>query len=190
MRKHRIKSVILPLVLIATALIVMGADVYYNPVQVQSPRQQISPFEAFLDVNGIPGECADAKHKDWIEILSFSFGVEQLADGNASFHDLVIEKTLDNASPKLAEAACKGTHIADMNLEICRSDGKTYMKYDFNDVMVTGVLPKGSVTRNDELPQEKITFTYGIINCTHIDENNASISAAWDVNGQSIEWQY
>ena len=27
-------------------------------------------FDAFLKVDGIPGESTDDKHKDWIEILS------------------------------------------------------------------------------------------------------------------------
>ena len=29
-------------------------------------------FDAFIKLDGIPGESSDDKHKDWIEILSFS----------------------------------------------------------------------------------------------------------------------
>ena len=32
-------------------------------------------FDAFLKIDGIPGESTDDKHKDWIEILSFDFGM-------------------------------------------------------------------------------------------------------------------
>ena len=29
-------------------------------------------YDAFLKIDGIPGESTDDKHKDWIEILSFN----------------------------------------------------------------------------------------------------------------------
>jgi hypothetical protein len=32
-------------------------------------------FDAFLKIDGIPGESTDDKHKDWIEILSFAHGL-------------------------------------------------------------------------------------------------------------------
>ena len=28
----------------------------------------------FLQITGIPGESKEAKHKDWIDVLSWSFG--------------------------------------------------------------------------------------------------------------------
>jgi bacteriocin-like protein len=31
-------------------------------------------YDAFLKIDGIPGESTDDKHKDWIEILSFNHG--------------------------------------------------------------------------------------------------------------------
>ena len=34
-------------------------------------------FDAFLKIDGIPGESADAKHKDWIDVLSYGFGIQQ-----------------------------------------------------------------------------------------------------------------
>jgi polygalacturonase len=34
-------------------------------------------FDAFLKIDGIPGESTDDKHKDWIEILSYSFDIDQ-----------------------------------------------------------------------------------------------------------------
>ncbi len=41
-------------------------------------------FDAFLKIDGIPGESTDDKHKDWIEILSFSHGLSQAATGSRS----------------------------------------------------------------------------------------------------------
>ena len=41
-------------------------------------------FDAFLKIDGVPGESTDDKHKDWIEVLSYSTGVSQKSSGSAS----------------------------------------------------------------------------------------------------------
>jgi type VI secretion system secreted protein Hcp len=33
-------------------------------------------FDAFLKIDGIPSESTDDKHRDWIEILSFSHNLD------------------------------------------------------------------------------------------------------------------
>jgi len=37
--------------------------------------------DCFLKIDGIPGESTDDKHKDWIEVMSYSHGVSQMAGG-------------------------------------------------------------------------------------------------------------
>ena len=34
-------------------------------------------FDAFIKIDGVPGESTDDKHKDWIEILSYNLGMDQ-----------------------------------------------------------------------------------------------------------------
>ena len=41
-------------------------------------------FDAFLKIATIPGESTDDKHKDWIEVLSYSWGVSQQTSGSRS----------------------------------------------------------------------------------------------------------
>ena len=85
-------------------------------------------FDAFIKVDGIPGESTDSKHKDWIEILSFHWGVEQPSGGTKSsvgalgrerteHDDFSIVKAIDKASPKLFMACCDGTHIKEIKIE-------------------------------------------------------------------------
>lgn len=31
-------------------------------------------FDAYIQIDGIPGEVLDAKHKDWIEVLGYEYG--------------------------------------------------------------------------------------------------------------------
>ena len=70
--------------------------------------------DIFAKIGDIKGESADAKHKDEIEVLSFSWGVTNAASsvagggggaGRATFQDLSIVHTIDKASPRLLHAA-------------------------------------------------------------------------------------
>jgi len=72
-------------------------------------------FDAFLRIDGIPGESQDSNHKDWIEILSYRHGVRQpvsitassaggAATERVSFGEFMISKLVDKATPKLFEA--------------------------------------------------------------------------------------
>src|SRR3954469_11117687 len=91
-------------------------------------------FDAFLKIDGIPGESTDDKHTDWIEYLSFDFGMEQptsATDSSAGggttervdVEDLKVVKHLDKASTKLYEFCCTGKHIATVTIELCRAGG-------------------------------------------------------------------
>jgi type VI secretion system secreted protein Hcp len=126
-------------------------------------------FDAFLKIDGISGESTDAKHKDWIELLSYSHGVSQPSTGSigggrsgarCDHSDFSIVKTLDKASPKLSLAACDGRHISEVRLELCKpaGDRETFMQYFLTDVIVTSALVQGD-TAGDR-PLEEISFDY------------------------------
>ena len=66
-------------------------------------------FDAFLKIDGIPGESTDDKHKDWIEVLSFEFGMDQPSSATDSsagggttervdVDDLAVMKHIDKAA--------------------------------------------------------------------------------------------
>ncbi len=135
-------------------------------------------FDCFLKVNGcnVKGESTDDKHKEWIEILSFSWGVSQAGSGSASsggslsaeradFQDFSIVKALDNASPQLYLACAKGIHLDDVELELCRAGGdkEKYMSYKMEDVLVSSTRPGGSAQGGEALPLEEVSFVYGKI---------------------------
>lgn len=137
-------------------------------------------FDAFLKIDGIPGESQDDKHKEWIEILSYSFGVSQPSAGNRStggaaagqrvdIHDMSIVHHLDTASPKLFLHCCNGKHIPKVTIELCRATGdKTqYMEYKMEDVIVSNVRPGGSSQGGEPLPLEEVSFNFGKITLTY-----------------------
>lgn len=151
-------------------------------------------FDAYLKIDGIPGASQDDKHKDWIEVLSYSHGITQPAAGSRSagaaraaercnHADLSIVKSLDIASPKLALFCCKGDHIKSVKLELCRATGdKTkYMEYTLSDVIVSHVQPGGSAHGGEALPLEEVGFNYGKIEWVYTGTDPKTGKAKGDV---------
>ena len=133
-------------------------------------------FDCFLKLDGIPGESQDDKHKEWIELHSFSMGVTQIVGGQRSttgaasagrcdHADLAVVKSLDKTTPKLNLFCCNGTHIKKIELELCRATGdkQLYYKITMGDCIITSVRPGGSAKGGDTLPLEEVSFNYGEI---------------------------
>ena len=106
--------------------------------------------DIFAKIGDIKGESLDAKHKDEIEVLSFSWGVTNGGGspagggggaGKATFQDLSIVHAIDKASPKLLSACATGVHLKDATITH-RKAGKGQQEYlivKMNDVIITGV---------------------------------------------------
>jgi type VI secretion system secreted protein Hcp len=140
--------------------------------------------DAFLKIEGIDGESSDSKHKDWIEVLSYGWGVSQptsaastagsATSARASFGDLSITKVLDKSSPKLFLACASGEHLKKVTLELCRAAGDDkakYMEYLLEEVVVSNVSIGGS---GNDLPVESITFNYGSIKQNYYKTDRAT----------------
>ena len=140
------------------------------------------PGDAFLQINGIPGESTDEKHKDWIEILSYSHGVSQSGAGSRStggaatsgrcnHQDFSVVKALDKASPALNLFCSKGDHIDKITLELCRATGdkQPYMIYKLVDSVISSVSVGGG---GGGIPTESVTFNYGAIYWTYMETDH------------------
>ncbi len=151
----------------------------------------------FLKIEGIKGESTDGKHKDWIEVLSFNWGVSQMASSTASssgggsvqradFQDLAIVKLMDSASPLLFKACAEGAHCDEVKLELCRAGGDKlkYMEYKLTDVIISSVSIGGG---GGGEPTESVTFNYGQIVQTYTKQARKGGGAAgntvagWDL---------
>ncbi|KPC50386.1 Hcp family type VI secretion system effector [Amantichitinum ursilacus] len=157
-------------------------------------------FDAFLKIDGIPGESTDDKHKEWIEIKSFNHNLEQPASATASSsggataervnHDTFdIVHLLDKSSPKIAEACCTGKHISSVTLELCRAGGDKvkYLEVKLEQVVVSKVATNGTTAGADGFPTEAVSFSYGKIKWTYSQQQRAdgsaggNVSAGWDL---------
>jgi type VI secretion system secreted protein Hcp len=157
-------------------------------------------FDCFLKIETIPGESADDKHKDWIEVLSYSTGISQSSSGSSStagarssgradFSDFSVVHVLDKASPKLALACAKGEHIKTVTLTLNRATGskEPYMEYKLEDVLVSSVRVGGSSSSSEALPLEEVSFNYGKITWTYSETDKKTgaakgkVSSAWSL---------
>jgi type VI secretion system secreted protein Hcp len=157
-------------------------------------------FDAFIKIDGIPGESTDDKHKDWIEVLSYHWGVSQTSTATrssaggagsqrADFSDFSIVKALDKASPLLALQCANGTAIKQVILELCRAGGDKvkYMEYKLTNCMITSHRPGGSSQGGENLPLEETSFDYGKIEWNYIQQKRedgaggGNVAAGWDL---------
>lgn len=111
--------------------------------------------DIFIKIGDIKGESTDDKHKDEIDVLSWSWGVTQQGTmaagggggaGKASFSDLNFSHFVDKSSPNLMATCATGEHIKEAKL-VVRKAGKTpqeFLLITMTDVLITSITPSGS----------------------------------------------
>lgn len=157
-------------------------------------------FDAFIKIDGIPGESSDDKHKEWIEIINYDHHIEQPASSTASsVGGATAERVnhgtfnfihqLDKATPKLLEACCTGKHIKEVTIEFCRAGGDKlkYMEIKLEQVLVSAVSENGASSAESGFPSEAVSLSYGKIKWTYTQQKRAdgagggNVSAGWDL---------
>ena len=130
-------------------------------------------FDAYLNIDGIPGEATAKGFEKKIEIYSFSWGASApvsvgagsggMSASRVSVSSFNVMKKTDVASPKLFLTTCQGSHIKFMELSLRKQTGKggqdVYLKYKFEDVMVESIQWSGS-SGGDDTPTESVSFAF------------------------------
>jgi len=150
----------------------------------------------FLKIDGIAGESVDSKHKDEIEIQSYSLGSSNptsfnsrgagSSTGKVSFQDIHFTKITDKASPNLMLACASGKHIDTAVLSV-RKAGENpvdFLKITFTDLLVSSFQTNGS--RSGDTPTESISLSFGKIQFAYSQQNAdgtllSPILGAWDL---------
>ena len=123
----------------------------------------------FLKIDGIPGESKDSKHKDEIDIISWSWGESQTGtssfgggggSGKISMQDFHFTMKVNKATPKLQEACALGTHIpkAIMTVRKAGKEQQEFLKYSFFDLLISSYQTGGS--EGQDVPTESVSFNY------------------------------
>jgi type VI secretion system secreted protein Hcp len=145
-------------------------------------------FDAFLKIDGIKGESADAKHKGEIDIMNFSWGMSQTGvsatgggggAGKVQMHDFSITKKTDASSPLLLLNCANGAHIKEVNFVVRKAGGEQleYLKIKLTDVLVSSYKPgsesaligllvpavQTAAPAGDEIPSEQVSLNFAKI---------------------------
>lgn len=144
-----------------------------------SPSVAVAATDIFIKIGDIKGESTDDKHKDWIEVLSYSWGQSgpsrnapkpQQPVGPpqaACTQEFKITKPVDQASPVLFARSATGTIIPSATLTLRKTDstGLDYLVLTLSDVMISSVQEGG--TTDDNRPTEAVSLTYGSVEVTY-----------------------
>jgi type VI secretion system secreted protein Hcp len=127
--------------------------------------------DIFAKLGDIKGESLDNKHKDEIEVLSWSWGVTNAitlagsgaGQGKASFADLSFTHKIDKASPVLMRACATGAHLKEATITH-RKAGKGQQEFliiKMNDVIITAMTDADS---SDGDSMETVSLAFAKIN--------------------------
>ncbi|MEO8650638.1 MAG: type VI secretion system tube protein Hcp [Acidobacteriota bacterium] len=152
----------------------------------------------FLKIDGVPGESFDSKHKDEIQLSSFSWGVSQAGTtaqygggggaGKASFQDFHFTMTISKASPLLMKFCANGKHIPKAVLT-CRKAGEKQQEYQittFTDILISSFMTNGS-GHSDVLPTESISFNFAKLETEYKVQNKDGTLGAATKAGYNIK---
>jgi type VI secretion system secreted protein Hcp len=150
--------------------------------------------DAFLKLDGVPGESTDAKHKGEIDLESFSFGVKQTGAtsggggggaGKADFSSFTFDKLYDASSPKLFLGSASGEHFKSALVTFRKRGGEQqeFLTYKFEDVLVEhydqGGTKEPPLLEDVGLTFRKVTISYRPQNADgSLDD---PITASWDI---------
>lgn len=155
----------------------------------------MASLDFFLKIDGIQGESQDAKHKNEIELLSFSWGETNAGGpgrgtgGGASkvnMQDLAIVMPVSRASPPLFLACASGQHIKSAVLT-GRKAGKEqqeFLKYTFSDLVVSAY--ETGASHEAAMVTDQVAFNFGRIEVEYRPQKpdgtlDAAVKAGWDV---------
>jgi len=156
----------------------------------------MASFDAFLKIDGIEGESADSKHKNQIEIESFSFGATQSGTfahgsgggaGKVQMQDFHITMKVSKASATLALACASGQHIKKAILYVRKAGGQQedYYQVTFSDLLVSSYAI-GGASRGDILPVDQVSLNFAKIEWKYQLQNEKGnvgnpVITGWDL---------
>ena len=166
------------------------------PVTILTATNTFGASDFFLKLDGIKGESTSEKHKDWIEISSFSWGMSNSATvlgggggtGKVSVQDFSFTMKVDKASPKLMLACATGERLQTLQFAIARPDAGGAGATDYYVVTLTNVLVSsyqtgGAATppgATPESPTASVSFNFQKIKWDYIAADGEEVTAEHD----------
>jgi len=156
----------------------------------------MAAVDYFLKIDGIKGESHDAKHKDEIELESFSWGETNTGGmaagggggaGKVQMQDFHFVMKMNKASPLLLLACASGQHIKQAILT-CRKAGKEqqeFLKITFTDLLCSSYQTGGSAG-SDVIPMDQVSLNFAQMKMEYKPQKadgtlDAAVTAGWNL---------
>jgi type VI secretion system secreted protein Hcp len=153
----------------------------------------VAVVDYFLKIDGIEGESTDAKHVNWIDVDSWSWGESLPAQppsgggagvGKVHFSGFQFQSRVSKASPKLFLACAGGQHIKEARL-VGRKAGKDqqeFLTWTFSDVLVESYQTGGS---EQSLPADSVSLHFSKVSVAYKAQKadgslDTAVTAGWD----------
>ncbi len=156
----------------------------------------MAAVDYFLKIDGIDGESQDAKHKNEIDVMSWSWGESQsgtaatgggMGAGKVHMNDFNFMMAVNKSSPKLFLACASGQHIKTAVLT-CRKAGKDqqeFLKYTMTDLLVSSYQTGGS-GGSSEIPSDQVSLNFSKLETSYQAQKadgtlDGAIKSGWDL---------
>jgi type VI secretion system secreted protein Hcp len=155
-----------------------------------SPNVAVAASDIFAKIGDIKGESIDSKHKDEIEVLSWSWGVvgplrnspkqPQQPVGPAQpscAQDITIVKPVAKASPTLFAKAAAGVSIPTATFSVRKSgeNPQDFLVITLSDVLVTSVSQGGA--NGGGSPTESVSFGFSSAQVSYKQQSDSGTVA-------------
>lgn len=147
----------------------------------------------YMKYDGIDGDVTAQGHERWMEVYSFSWGVNRAlgfsgggGGGTLRFSALNTFKPTGKGSPTLMLACCQGRLLPAVQMELTRMDGQgqeqVFQKVRLENVIISSYQSSGD--GGGSIPSESVSLnftkiTYGVAVGAGVEE------AFWDIPGNS-----
>jgi type VI secretion system secreted protein Hcp len=150
--------------------------------------------DIFAKIGDIKGESIDDKHKDEIDVMSYSWGLSNAGSlasggggaGKAQFQDFHFTSNTNKASPKLFLSCATGEHIKEATITVRKAGGTRleYIVIKMNDVLISSYQTGGS--SGEDRPTDQVSMAFAKIEYSYTPQKadgsaDAAITAGWDL---------
>ncbi|QBE62365.1 Hcp family type VI secretion system effector [Pseudoduganella lutea] len=159
--------------------------------------------DAYLQIDGIKGESADQKHKEWIEVCNVLYAIHQPrvtvestggghTSGRAELYPISFQKLADLASPVLLQTCATGKTLPRAILEFMRADGNgnpiPYFRIELENLMIASITPDSG---ESGIISERVQLAYAKIKWNYIRQSisggaQGNTSGGWDCSANRV----
>jgi type VI secretion system secreted protein Hcp len=190
------KSIIVVAIVIFSVAIV--GEAFYSSILNQASGAPINTVQAFLTINGIPGDSTDPNHNSAIALESFNWTeLQAMAARSAggggtqqrvSVSDFTFTALCSSASPKLFLDCATGVSISKAVLSVERtSDGKStdFMVWTLSSVIISSYTVSFNTSNGAPMDQFSINFAKAQVTFLPLNANGSygsPVQAGFDIS--------